>query len=106
MLYITNLDNYSVRLSDTAGISGTWKVLPKDILVARTDDLERVWITDKYTEDVILNSAPASGVNVNGSTYSSAANVVIAINSLMNNATLPTTTTTTTVAPTTTTTTA
>lgn len=104
MLYITSLDTYNVRFSDTNGITGTYKVLPKATLEARTDDLERIWVTHKYTGEVLLNSAPASLVNVGGNTYSDGVNVVIAINQLLNNGTLPTTTTTT-EAPTTTTTT-
>lgn len=95
MLYIEELDDYSVRFSDGSGQNT--KIFPKT-LAAKKDEKDRVWITDVNKELNVLNSMPCTQINIDGTVHTIADNCVAAINAMMSNGTFsaPVTTTTTT----------
>jgi len=98
MLYINEVDNYTVKFHDNGTHSQDYG---KD-LVANSDDLGRVWIKGKYKRGNVLNSALPEDITLEGNVYSVAEQFVSDFNLLMNNQSLVgpvevTTTTTTTV---------
>lgn len=100
MVYITNVDDYSIKFSDS---SGTYTEIKPKTLRARKDENDRVWIEDYRKNEAAVVSQPNAELSLDGVIHTSASVFVQAFNSLMENATF-TTTTTTTVAVTTTTT--
>lgn len=96
MLYITSIDDYTVKFHDNGANS---QVYDKD-LVARADSLDRVWISGKYKKWNALNSCLVSQISLwDGAEYviyATAADFVSNFNLLMNNEFVEVTTTTTT----------
>jgi len=97
MLYIDDIDDYTVKFHDGGDNS---QVYSKD-LVARGDAVGRIFITGKYKRENVLNSCEPSEITLEGNVYSVAEQFVSDFNLLMNNQTLigpveVTTTTTTT----------
>lgn len=73
MLYINKIDSNTIRFADAADGSGVKKLLPIT-LRARSDEKERVWITNPdYDEDLLVAKDPSEitleGVVYNASTF-------------------------------------
>lgn len=105
MLYIDDVGNNTIRFSNTNGGGGTDKFLPNN-MVARSDEIGRVWIANKDAEDSQLDCYKPTEITVSGTVYANAGHCVQALNALFaEEAVALATTTTTTAAITTTTTT-
>ena len=103
MLYIENIDAYSIRFRSVTTAGTFSQVLPKS-LEARKDTSDRVWISHTERKENIINNELPANVSLNGIVYGTAEEFVTAFNDNISSST-PYTTTTTTAAPTTTTTT-
>ena len=106
MLYIENIDGNSVRFGNGYGGGEFNKVYPKT-MEARKDEIDRIWIWHTENNEAMMNVGQVSESSINGVTYGTAEEFVVAFNNLMKDDTpfVITTTTTTTVPVTTTTTT-
>ena len=104
MLYIENIDLYSVRFRSVLGGDTYSKVLPKS-LEARsdTDDPSRVWIWHTENNECVLNDKLPTEITLNGTIHSTAEAFVVAFNTMIASSVAYTTTTTTTTSTTTTT---
>jgi hypothetical protein len=92
MLYINEIDDYTVKFHDNGDNS---QIYSKD-LVARADAKGRIFITGKYKGENVLNSALPSEITLEGTVYADAEQCASNINLLMNNQALVEVTTTTT----------
>ena len=102
MLYIDDIGNNTIRFSDTLGGGGYDKYLPNN-MVARGDEINRVWVLNSDSGLNELNSYDPANITINGVVYVYAANFVPAFNAMMAEEAALTTTTTTGVTTTTTT---
>lgn len=105
MLHIENIDGNSVRFGNGYGGGTKSMVLPKT-LEARSAIGGRVWISKtEGSEETVLNNKLVSEISIDGTTYSTDEDFVVAFNALMADDTPYVITTTTTTPVTTTTTT-
>lgn len=109
MLYIENIDGYSVRFGNGYGGGDASKVYPKTLQarsdVANPDNDSRIWIWHTENDECVANDINVDDVLLNNTSYATAELFVAAFNALMQDDTPFTTTTTTTAVPVTTTTT-
>lgn len=98
MLYIKSISDYTVQFTGSYGEPIEYS---KD-LVANSDELDRVWIKQKYTHGNVLNSCEVSEISLwDGSSYvvyATAEEFVSAFNLMVNNQPFAEVTTTTTTA--------
>ena len=99
MLYIENIDGYSVRFGNGYGGGEFSKVYPKTLQarsdVANPDNDSRVWIWHTENDECVANNIDVADVLLNNTSYATAELFVVAFNALMQDDTPFTTTTTT-----------
>jgi len=104
MLYIDDIGNNTIRLSDTSGGGGTADATFTNNAVAWSDEIDRVWCQNKDSNVMILNCYDPAKITVGGTAYANASHCAQALNALFAEEAVALLTTTTTAAATTTTT--
>ena len=80
MLYIDQIDDYSVRFSDEPDGEGNIRIVSMPVESRKEVD-DRVWMRHPSNIEHLLNNASVEDIVFNGQTYSSAESLVIAMNS-------------------------
>lgn len=81
MLYIDSIDNNSIRFGDAVG-GGTYPKIYSKNLMARKDEIDRIWINNIDTGEAALVCALTAEITLAGSVYGTAALFVVAFNNL------------------------
>lgn len=102
MLYIDDIGNNTIRFGNAAG-GGTYPKFMANNLIARSDEIGRVWVEETVTGTEVLNCYDPTQINLEGSVYTVAGAFVQAFNAMIAEEAMVTTTTTTAAVTTTTT---